>query len=79
MSEQAKNKRPYSEWKLPPMLRTNTSGIKGVSWDKKNSRWRASIGVNGTYKNLGRYADKAEAQNVYRAASAALGIMESAC
>jgi hypothetical protein len=33
----------------------NTSGYKGVSWDKRSGKWRAHICVNGKQKNLGRY------------------------
>ena len=33
----------------------NTSGIKGVSWDKKSKKWYARIGINGNDKYLGQY------------------------
>lgn len=33
----------------------NKSGFKGVSWDKLNQKWRASINKNGKAFNLGRY------------------------
>lgn len=35
----------------------NTSGCKGVSWDKKNSKYRSSIIVKGKTHNLGRFPD----------------------
>jgi hypothetical protein len=35
----------------------NTSGYKGVYWDKFNNKWRAEIKVLGKKKCLGRYAD----------------------
>jgi hypothetical protein len=40
---------------------TNKSGFKGVSWDKANGKWRASIMVNYRCINLGRYANKEDA------------------
>ena len=33
----------------------NTSGVRGVNWDKLNNRWLARININGIGKNLGRY------------------------
>jgi hypothetical protein len=35
--------------------KSNTSGIKGVSWCKCTNKWRAMIKVNNTKKCLGRY------------------------
>ena len=32
---------------------TNTSGRKGVYWDKRDRRWRAGIGNKGKYLSLG--------------------------
>jgi hypothetical protein len=39
---------------------TNTSGFKGVCFDKARGKWLASISVGNRFKNLGRY-DSAEA------------------
>ena len=36
----------------------NTTGLKGVFWDKSRAKWVAYIGVNGTQINLGRYITK---------------------
>lgn len=44
---------------------TNTSGYKGVSWDSRNQKWRVSIQVSGTKRNLGRYSTKEEAHQAY--------------
>jgi hypothetical protein len=34
----------------------NTSGYKGVNWDKQSRKWKAQIRHNGKIINLGRYA-----------------------
>jgi len=39
----------------------NTSGIKGLYWDKFRSKWKAQIQVNGKSKYLGRFTDSTEA------------------
>lgn len=38
--------------------RNNTSGVKGVVWDKKNKKWQAQIKVNSKNYHLGRFSDK---------------------
>ena len=48
--------------------RNNTSGVPGVTWDADRSLWRAQARLGGVKKNLGRYADKSEAELVVRAA-----------
>ena len=40
---------------------TNTSGIKGVYWDKKSDKWRAQIKVNNKQHHLGFFTDFTEA------------------
>lgn len=44
--------------------KSNTSGIKGVSWCKNTGRWRALIKVNHKSKCLGRYDTKEQAAKV---------------
>lgn len=44
-----------------PMVKTNTSGVRGVRWDKDRNRWFAYITHNQKMKNLGRYETKEEA------------------
>ncbi len=39
----------------------NTSGFKGVTFDKKSNKWCAVIRVNGKSKHLGTFTDKEEA------------------
>lgn len=41
--------------------KTNTSGVKGVVWDKKNKKWQAQLKVNGKNHFLGRYKTIIEA------------------
>jgi hypothetical protein len=48
---------------------TNTSGLKGVSWDAERGNWRAYLTLNGRNKYLGRFADPAEAHRAYFAAA----------
>lgn len=42
--------------------KTNTSGIKGVSWDKSRNKWLAQIEFKGKHYYLGRYANKEDAR-----------------
>jgi len=43
---------------------TNKSGVKGISWDKKSNKWRASCTVNYKQNNLGLFEDIEEAKKV---------------
>lgn len=46
----------------------NKTGIKGVSWDRTNNKWRSCISVNGKTINLGRFSSIDEAARAYAAA-----------
>lgn len=46
----------------------NTSGVTGVTWDKKEKRWVARITVNGKRKYLGRYKNFQKAINIRKEA-----------
>lgn len=37
----------------PPV--TNTSGVRGVSWSKRDQTWEAYIKFKGTFHHLGHY------------------------
>jgi hypothetical protein len=50
----------------------NTSGFKGVSWDKRSRRWQALIRAEGRLKKLGTFATREEAALAYRTASVEL-------
>jgi len=47
---------------------TSTSGVTGVYWDKKNSKWVAEIVTYGKYKFLGRFTELKEAKEAREAA-----------
>jgi hypothetical protein len=47
--------------------RQNTSGHKGVSWARRERRWRADIQVDGRQVNLGYFRTKEGAVEAYRA------------
>ena len=36
-------------------IKSNTSGVKGVKWDKFNTKWEVCIMINQINKYLGRY------------------------
>ena len=55
------------------MLKNNTSGVKGVSWDKMKGKWEAYIAVNRKLKRLGCYTDLLEAAYHRYAAEQCLG------
>ena len=43
----------------------NTSGFRGVSFDRRNNKWIANICVGGVQKNLGRYSSPVAAAQAY--------------
>lgn len=45
--------------------RNNTSGFRGVSWNKSKKRWDAKIKVNGKAMHLGRFTNKEDAARAY--------------
>ena len=48
---------------------SNTSGYKGVCFDKHKGKWRALIAANGRKVHLGHYTSAAEAAEAYETAS----------
>ena len=50
----------------------NTSGFKGVTWNKKAGKWEARIGCRGKYHYLGLYDDPSEAHDAYVVAAKSL-------
>lgn len=49
--------------------KTNTSGVKGVSWDKLTNMWRVNICYKKKIKNLGRYSTLEQAAAAYEKAA----------
>lgn len=45
--------------------KTNTSGYRGIWWDKNWKKWRVGIRINGKRKYLGAYLDKIKAAKIY--------------
>ncbi len=52
--------------------RTNTSGYKGVYWNKKTNKWFAQIICNGKQRHLGSFSDPVVASEAYARAARAL-------
>ena len=50
----------------------NTSGAKGVTWNRRLGKWQAQIGSNGKMYYLGLHATLASASSAYAAKSAEL-------
>lgn len=48
--------------------RTNTTGIRGVSWSKAKNRWRAAIYVNNRQRHVGYFDTIEQAAAARRAA-----------
>jgi len=48
-----------------PKHRDNTSGYKGVYFEKSSGKWKAQIMVNYKNKNLGRFPTKQDAYAAY--------------
>ena len=53
--------------------RNNTSGTKGVSFDRQSGKWKARIGVGSGRKTLGLFSTKELAVAARKGAEAALG------
>ena len=48
-----------------PRRSRNTSGYKGVSWDKERARWAAEVRMGGRRIRCGRFATAEEAARAY--------------
>lgn len=45
--------------------KNNTSGLKGITWDKYAKKWKAQYRVAGKSKHIGLYADPLAAKAAY--------------
>lgn len=60
----------YSQNRMNSRLNSrNKSGFRGVSWNKNESKWQASICLNGKATWLGYYEDINDAASAYAAAA----------
>ena len=50
----------------------NTSGYKGVSFDKSRGKWEAYVTIEGKRRHLGRYENVIDAHHAYKLASSRL-------
>jgi hypothetical protein len=48
-----------------PARANNTSGYKGIGWDKERSKWKAQIKIKGKTKAIGRYKSLEDAREAY--------------
>jgi len=68
---------PSENMKNQAMRCTNTSGVMGVSWNKRDNKWMAYIWSKGKMKHLGRYSDYFNAVCVRKAAEIRYGFHEN--
>lgn len=54
----------------------STSGIRGVTWDKRHSKWRAVCQISGKQKYLGLHETKEEAKAAYEAFADKHGVFD---
>lgn len=59
------------------LFESNKSGLPGVWWDGRRSKWRAYVGVNGRNKTLGEYNSFGAAARARAEAAAKLGFHEN--
>lgn len=64
LREATPNENQYNQ----KLARHNTSGVKGVSWNKGTNKWQAHIQINGKKKNLGYYTCIEEAEQAVKEA-----------
>ncbi|MGA4647815.1 HNH endonuclease [Citrobacter portucalensis] len=50
-----------------PLRSNNTSGVKGVNWDKQRKRWRGRVIINGKYFTAGYFKEIEDAEVAIRA------------
>lgn len=65
LREATKSQNQYNQGKHAD----NTSGHKGVCWDKAHGKWKAQISINGKNKYIGIFTDINDAAAAYAAAA----------
>lgn len=58
--------------KLKKMLKNNTSGVRGVTFDKASQKWKAQIVFKGRNYYLGRYINKEDSIKARKMAEEAM-------
>ena len=62
------------------LSKANTSGVKGVSYNKKDKKWRAKIQLDGISIHLGNFDTIEEAKQArIKRANEAFGVFINAC
>ena len=62
------------------MMSNNTSGVKGVIWDKSSNKWRARITIDGIKVHLGYFKNLEDAKQVrITKANQAFGVFTNSC
>ena len=56
-----KTNKQFNSFNEKPIRKNNTSGFKGVTWDKQTNKWAAQITITDKSIKLGRFANKNEA------------------
>lgn len=54
------------------MLKNNTSGVRGITYDRTAQKWQAQIVFKGKTYKLGRYIDKEDAIRARKMAEEAM-------
>ena len=58
----------------------NTSGVKGVIWNKVNKNWQSNITIDGIFINLGSFNNLEDAKQArITRANQAFGIYTNSC
>lgn len=58
------------------MNRLNTSGFKGVTWNKSRRKWQAGVTIYGQYKYIGLFECPKEAHDAYAVAASRAGFTD---
>ena len=59
------------------LQKNNTSGYRGVTWNKDARKWQAEIKVDGKNHYLGKYSTPQAASAAYEAARERMGLIKA--
>ncbi|MCK4792503.1 MAG: HNH endonuclease [Desulfobacteraceae bacterium] len=60
-----------------PLRKSNTSGVCGVDWHKRDNKWRSKIMIDGKTLHLGYFTDKLDAITARKEAENKYGFHEN--